>query len=135
MESINFAKTGNAGETWRRHGPSQNYVTQTRGQNTHQVPIWFGGLATAEVGQCPSRILLHAELVVLAQKRQKRRQGTLSEDVISANRAAISDVPQSPNCLFTDIKNKGREQPNEPWDSVGVNNHLGVVSRSSRNVR
>ena len=95
----------------------------------------MGALATAEVGQCPGRIPLHAELVVLAQKRQKRPQGTLLEDVIPANRAVTSDVPQSPNCLFADIKNGRRKQPDELWNSVGVDDYLGVMSGSGRNVR
>ena len=66
--------------------------------------------------------------MVFAQESQKRSQGTLLQDVISANRAITSDIPQSPNDLFTNVESRGREQLDELWDSVGVNNDLGAVS-------
>ena len=97
-------------------------------EDTYEFPIWSGALATAEVGKCPSRPASHAELVVFAQESQKRSQGTLLQDVISANRAITSDIPQSPNDLFTNVESRGREQLDELWDSVGVNNDLGAVS-------
>jgi hypothetical protein len=72
--------------------------------------------------------------VVLTQKRQKRSQGALLENVISANRAVTSDIPQSPNSLFADIENRGREQPYELRDGIGIDDHLGVVSSSGGNI-
>ena len=66
--------------------------------------------------------------MAFAQERQKRSQGTLSEDVISANRAVTSDISQSPNGLSDDVESRGREQLDEFWDGVGVNNDLGVIS-------
>jgi len=104
-------------------------------KNTYQFPIWLRTLTTAEVGKCPSRIPLHAELVVLAQKRQKRPQGTLLKNVISANWTITGDITQCPNRLFADIEDGGREQPDELWDGVGVDNHLSVVSGSGSNIR
>ena len=52
----------------------------------------------------------------------------MSEDVISANRAVTSDISQSPNGLSDDVESRGREQLDEFWDGVGVNNDLGVIS-------
>ena len=66
--------------------------------------------------------------MAFAQERQKWSQGTLSEDVISANRAVTSDISQSPNGLSDDVESRGREQLDEFWDGVGVNNDLGVIS-------
>ena len=104
-------------------------------RDTYQFPIWLRALTTAEVGERPGRIPLHAELVVLAQKRQKRPQSALLKDVISANGAVTGDIAQSPNSLFTDIENGRGEQPDEFWDGVGVNDHLSVVSGSGGNIR
>jgi len=104
-------------------------------RDTYQLPIWLGALAAAEVGKRPSRVPLHAKLVILAQKGQKGPQGTLLENVIPANWTVTSDITQSPNSLFTDIENGGREQPDKLWDGVGVDNHLGMVSGSGGNVR
>lgn len=73
--------------------------------------------------------------MVLAQKCQKRPQGTLLKDVISANWTVTGDIAQSPNGLFADIENGGREQPDELRDGVGVDDHLGVVSGSGSNIR
>ena len=72
--------------------------------------------------------------MVLAQELQKRPQGALLEDVISATKAVTSDISQGPNSLFTDIESRGREQLDELWDGVGVNNHLGVVTKSGGNI-
>ena len=72
--------------------------------------------------------------MAFAQERQKWSQGTLSEDVISANRAVTSDISQSPNGLSDDIESRGREQLDEFWDGVGVNNDLGVISGPEGNV-
>ena len=105
-----------------------------RTSDTHQFPIWLGVLALAEVGKCPSRVPLHCEPVVLAEECQKRPQGALLEDVISANRAVTGDISQGPNGLFTDVESRGREQLDELWDGVGVNNHLGVVSGTGGNI-
>ena len=66
--------------------------------------------------------------MAFAQECQKRSQGTLLEDVISANRAVTSDISQSPNGVSTDIESRGREQLDELWDGAGADNHLGVVS-------
>ena len=73
--------------------------------------------------------------MAFAQERQKRSQGTLSEDVISANRAVTSDISQSPNGLSDDVESRGREQLDEFWDGVGVNNDLGVISGPEGDVR
>ena len=73
--------------------------------------------------------------MVLAQKRQKWPQGTLLKDVISANWTVTGDIAQSPNGLFADIENGGREQSDELWDGVGVDNYLSVMSGSGGNVR
>ena len=72
--------------------------------------------------------------MVLAQERQKRPQGTLLKNVISANGTITSDIAQSPNSLFADIENGRREQPDELWDGVGVDDHLSVMSGSRSNV-
>ena len=101
---------------------------------THQFPIRLGVVATAEGGKCPSRDPLHSEPVVLAQERQKRPQGTLLQDIISANRAVNGDISQSPNCLFADINNRGGEQPDKLWDGICVDDYFGVMSGSGRNV-
>ena len=106
-----------------------------RTSDTHQFPIWLGVLATAEVGKRPSCVSSHGEPVVLAQECQKRPQGALLEDVISANRAVTGNISQGPNGLFTDVESRGREQLDELWDGVGVNNRLGVVSGSGGNIR
>ena len=108
---------------------------RARTQDTYQFPIWLRALTAAEVGKSPSCVPLHAELVVLAQKRQKRPQGTLLKNVISANGAVTSDISQSPDSLLTDIENGGREQPDEFWNGIGVDNNLSVVSSSGGNVR
>jgi hypothetical protein len=73
--------------------------------------------------------------VVLAQERQEWPQGALLENVISTNRAITSDISQRPNSLFADIENRGREQPDELRDGIGVDDHLGVVSGSGGDVR
>ena len=73
--------------------------------------------------------------MILAQKGQKRPQGALLENVIPTNGAITSDVSQGPNGLFADIENRGREQPDELRDGVGVDDHLGVVSGSGGDVR
>ena len=116
-----------------RQQPAQQ--ARRASNNTYQFPIWLRALTTAEVGERPSRIPLHAELVILAQKRQKRPQGTLLENVISANWAVTGDISQSPNGLLADIENGGGEQPDELRDGVGVDDHLGVVSGSGSNIR
>jgi len=94
---------------------SQNYVNMKRNRrtgterDTYQFPIWLRTLTTAEVGERPGRVPLHAEFVVFAQERQKWPQGTLLKNVISANWAVTSDIAQSPNSLFADIENGRRE--------------------------
>ena len=74
-------------------------------RGTYQFPIWLRAFTAAKVGKGPGRVPLHAELVILAQQRQKRPQGTLLENVISANGAITGDISQSPNSLFADIEN------------------------------
>ena len=102
--------------------------------DTYQFPIWLRAFPAAEVGKCPRRVSLHAKFVILAQKPQKRPQGALLKNVISANRAVTRDVSQSPNGLFADIEDRGREQPDELWDGIGIDDHLGVVSGSGSNI-
>jgi hypothetical protein len=59
----------------------------------------------------------------------------LLEDVIPVNGIFTSDIRQSPNGMITDIENRGGEQLDELWDSVGINDHLNAVRGSACNVR
>jgi hypothetical protein len=67
--------------------------------NTYQAPFWRRVLSTAEIGESPSGIAKHGELVVLVKEGEQRHQCVLAKDNIAAARAVSCDVSKSPNSL------------------------------------
>jgi hypothetical protein len=74
---------------------------------TNQVPFRLRRLATAKVAQRPGCVPHHAELVILAQKRQQRAEGALLQNIITALWAVAGDVAQCPDSLLPDIEHRG----------------------------
>lgn len=106
----------------------RNAIDATRGRSSHQLPVGLRGLAPAEIAQSPGGVAEHADLVVFAEKGQQGTESTLLENVVPALRAVTSDVAQSPDSLFPDIEDWGREQLDKFGDSLGADNDLSVLS-------
>lgn len=100
---MSLVRTVSAGEIYAVGSVST--LLRVRGpKKTHQFPVWLRRLAPAEVAECPSSIPQHAEFVVFAEQLQKRPQGALPKNVISALWAVASNVAQGPDCLLPDVQ-------------------------------
>ena len=52
------------------------------------------------------------------------------ENVVTTGWAISSNVPQSPDCLFADIKDRRREKVNKFGNGLSIDDDLGVLSSS-----
>lgn len=72
--------------------------------------------------------------MVFAEELQKRPQGALPKDVISALWAVTSNIAQSPDSLLSDIQDRRRKELDELRDSPSVDDDLGVLRCARRDV-
>lgn len=72
--------------------------------------------------------------MVFAEQLQKRPQGALLKDVISALRAVASNVAQSPDCLLPDVQDSRRKKLDKLGDGASIDDDLRVLRRSRRDV-
>lgn len=96
--------------------------------STYRVPVWLGGLATAEVAQGPGGIAQHAELPAVAEQGQQRLQGATAQDIVAALWAVTSNVSEGPDSLLADIGLWASKELDKDWDGAGLDNDLGLCS-------
>ena len=98
---------------------------------TYQLPIWLRVLSSAEVTKGPCRVSQHAYFVIFTKKCEEWSQCALLKNIIPAMRAVTCNISQSPNSLFTDIKDRGGKEVDEFWDgsSLNYNLRMGCSSR------
>jgi len=66
--------------------------------------------------------------VVFAKESEQGPQCALLENVVAAGWAISSNVSQSPDCLFADIKDRRRQKIDKLWNCLSIDNDLGVLS-------
>lgn len=101
---------------------------------THCVPVWLGGLATAEVAQGPGGVAQHAELAAVTKQSQQRLQGAAAQDVVAALWAVTGNVSEGPHSLLADIGLWAGEELDKDGDGAGLDNNLGLCSTTGGDV-
>lgn len=103
-------------------------------EETYCVPVGLGGLATAEVAEGPGCVAEHAKLAAVAKQVEQRLQGIAAEDIVTAAGAVTSNVAESPDSLFPDIRLRTRKELDEDGDSSGLDDDLRLGCRAGGNV-
>lgn len=72
--------------------------------------------------------------MIFAEQLQKRSQGALLKDVISALWAVASNVAQRPDSLLPDVQDCRRKELDELRDGASTDNDLRVLRCARRDV-
>lgn len=104
------------------------------GRVSHGVPVGLRGLATTEVAQGPSGIAEHAQLAAITQEGEEGLQRTARQNVVAARGAVTSNVSEGPHSLLSNIGLVATQQLNEDRNCTGLDNDLGLLSGTRRDV-
>jgi hypothetical protein len=101
---------------------------------SHCIPIWLRSFSTTEVTQSPRRISKHAQFTTISDKRQKRFQRSLAQNIVATGRTVTSDVAKRPDSLLTDVRLVTAQQLNKDGDSASLDDNLCLLCRSRGNI-
>merc|ERR1719460_2451663 len=93
------------------------------------------GLAPAVVGERPGRVSEHGDLGLGVELREEGVHGVGVEHEVPALWAVAGDVAEGPHRLLSNVLGGGHEELDEDWHGPVLDDDLGVLAGSARDVR